>query len=414
MIFIGCTSSSKQKSESISQDNMSDYFATEDEGVSIPERNDGESESTGVASEPDAEKNMEDYFATEDEMLESSNIEPIAAEEMQENDMPSVADEQEDSESLDEDAIENDESSMVESTPAKIKSAFTIPVMPTEYQKDPQGLQVLDANGQPMIVFKAYDADKIKQALYTLEQFGPNPYLQNPPAIDDEGRKRFSEAMLAIKALPIIKVDNKNENKKKLVLSDAEKNLQKLIDDLPSLSGSAYNMAVLKYQQNDFKKALGYCEIALQRNLYNQDARNLQASIYRETSDFEKSEALHKENMKVWAGYKPAYRNLGILYDLYMGKSEEALPYYQQYNVLLVEEDRQVLGWILDIQRRLQAQRDAINEKQIALAAAAREQEVDVSESDVTEATDVESDVVSEEEMDVEVESTAEEGSSNE
>ena len=346
VIFIACASSGKQKTPPAQQDNMSDYFATEDEGIAIPEQKDDEAVLLDEEQEPDAEKNMEDYFATEDEGAEQPS----------------------------------NESAVVENTPKKSGSDFTIPIMQPEYQKDPQGLRLLDANGQPIIIFRSYDADKIKKELYTLEQFGPNPYLQQPPVVDEEVAAQFAEVMAAIRSLPVEKKDKKG--KKKPEQSDAEKNLQIIIDEQSTLSGPAYNMAVLKYQQKDFKKALEYCEVALQRNFYNQDARNLQAFIYREKSDFEKSESLHKENLKVWAGYKPAYRNLGILYDLYMGKPEEGLPYYQQYNALLVEQDRQVLGWVLDIQRRLKAQRDAeVSENQAAVADS--EQEVPVTEGAV-------------------------------
>ena len=48
-----------------------------------------------------------------------------------------------------------------------------------------------------------------------------------------------------------------------------------------------------------------------------------------------------------------AWTNLGILYELYLGKLPEALEYYRTYQSMLSEPDRRVQGWVMDLERRL-------------------------------------------------------------
>ena len=45
--------------------------------------------------------------------------------------------------------------------------------------------------------------------------------------------------------------------------------------------------------------------------------------------------------------------NLGILFDLYLQDLEQALAHYRRYQELMSEENEQVAGWIVDIERRL-------------------------------------------------------------
>ena len=44
--------------------------------------------------------------------------------------------------------------------------------------------------------------------------------------------------------------------------------------------------------------------------------------------------------------------NLGILYDIYLGKTELALQHYRKYQQVLAEPDKRVGGWIKDLERR--------------------------------------------------------------
>ena len=310
------------------------------------------------SKQPVQQEDMADYFATADE---SNRKAPGSQATEASEPSAQASDTSEDGISPDVFAAGSDNAAAPSSTAPR----FAPVLQATEYQMDAQGLPIKDVNGQPMIIVKTYDAELIKTRIYTLEQFGPNPYVQQAPMVTEDIKQAFA----------LIVEDLESGN-----LEEAEEKLQIMIEEQPTLSGPAYNLAILKYQQKDLEKAAEYSKLALDRNYYNQDARNLAALIQREKGDFSASETLYKENLAVWGGYAPGYRNLGILYDLYMGKPEEGLPYYHQYNALQDEQDRLVLGWTMDIERRLTANHEAlVREQQLQTQAA--EQEVATAEA---------------------------------
>jgi hypothetical protein len=57
----------------------------------------------------------------------------------------------------------------------------------------------------------------------------------------------------------------------------------------------------------------------------------------------------------VRADYAPAYLNLAILYELYMGRFADALLAYQDYQLALPQPDSRVSGWMMDLERRISA-----------------------------------------------------------
>ena len=225
---------------------------------------------------------------------------------------------------------------------------------------------------QPEI--RQFDFEAAAKKPIPADAFGANPYLQTATVVPEAA---ITEYRFAVEALR-----GGNQDL-------AEQQLLEMIERYPELSGPAYNLAVLKKQQGDTEAANEYLDIALNRNYANFDARNMKALMLREAGDFDQAEQMYQDIIRSWGGYKPAYRNLGILYDLYMGRAEDALVYYRQYNYMLEEPDPQVEGWIVDIERRygvkhmdLQAvkQAEAKAREQAALAAQNGEQVVEQAE----------------------------------
>ena len=228
---------------------------------------------------------------------------------------------------------------------------------------------------QPQPVIREFDPALVPMPA---ENFGPNPYLRRAPQVPSEAAQAFSEAMAKAQAGE---------------LEQAASELQALVDNYTTLSGPAYNLAVLKLQQEDVDAAKQYLETALSRNYYNLDARNLKAFLTREDGDFAGAEQEYKDIIKTWGGYAPAYRNLGILYDLYMGRIDDAVIYYKQYQALIPEEDHQVKGWIVDIERQQQARRAQQEREQAALTEQQAQEEGDTAAApteaaNTTEATE--------------------------
>ncbi|MCH8140834.1 MAG: hypothetical protein IH908_04485, partial [Proteobacteria bacterium] len=75
--------------------------------------------------------------------------------------------------------------------------------------------------------------------------------------------------------------------------------------------------------------------------------------LSRQFGDFRGAEELYQACLKQMPEFKDAYLNLGILYELYLGKLPEALAAYRQYQLLSQQPDRKVLGWVMDLERRL-------------------------------------------------------------
>ncbi len=188
----------------------------------------------------------------------------------------------------------------------------------------------VDENGQPIMA--------VVQPVDPLEKFGPNPYLQSPPYVAPDAQVQFEQAIALLR-----------EDK----VDEASVILEQLNNDNVQLSGPAYNLGVIAYQQDDYDKSLEWLDTAISRNAYNLDAKNLKAKVLKEQAKFDLAEQEYKQIIELWGAYLPAYRNLGILYDLYMGKLRLAQEQYTLYDELSPEEDKQVKGWIAAITRQI-------------------------------------------------------------
>ncbi len=166
----------------------------------------------------------------------------------------------------------------------------------------------------------------------------PNPYLQNPAVVSASARRAFGQAVSALR--------QKNYAK-------AEVLLQELTVSDSQLSGPFYNLGLLYQQTDKPEQANTAYQNAIKANPNNLMAYNQLGILARQQGEFEKAEAYYQQALNVWPEHAPSHRNLAILYDLYMGKLEPALEHYQRYQQLLPSDDRQVTGWIVDLQRRL-------------------------------------------------------------
>ena len=169
----------------------------------------------------------------------------------------------------------------------------------------------------------------------------PNPYLQDVPRLSSGLQQEFNLALAAM------------EQQR---WAEAEQRLQRLSREHSRYSGLALNLGLVYRAQGDLAKAEQAFTEALSRNSKNLDAYNQLAILKREAGDFAAAEDLYRQALAVWPYHPESHRNLGILYDLYLGREAEALAHYRAYRQLLQEEDRQLESWIADLERRLGAQ----------------------------------------------------------
>ena len=78
--------------------------------------------------------------------------------------------------------------------------------------------------------------------------------------------------------------------------------------------------------------------------------------MYRRTGRFADAEQAYQRAVAADPAYASAYRNLGVLYDLYLQSPERALPMYLRYQELSGGADKQVAEWIKDVSRRAAAE----------------------------------------------------------
>ncbi len=135
----------------------------------------------------------------------------------------------------------------------------------------------------------------------------------------------------------------------------AEKQLQDLAEANPQLSGPLVNLGIVYWRQDKLAEAEQTFTRALATNPLNNDAYIQFALFERDRGRFAEAEKLYLKAIDVWPHNAAAHRNLGILYDLYMGKFDAAMRHYEMVLKLSAEPNKEVEGWIADLKRRMAA-----------------------------------------------------------
>ncbi len=172
----------------------------------------------------------------------------------------------------------------------------------------------------------------------------PNPYLQNTQKFSEQVEINFHAAVASMQ--------QKNWD-------HAEATLKQLAENNPKLSGVHLNLGIVYRNKGDNEKAATEFNRAITANSKNVDAYNQLAVLKREAGDFVAAENLYQKALTIWPFFTDAHKNIAILYDLYLGKPEQALAHYQAYQQLLPAPDKQVESWVADLQRRLNSAKPA-------------------------------------------------------
>lgn len=136
----------------------------------------------------------------------------------------------------------------------------------------------------------------------------------------------------------------------------------------PQLSGPWVQLGdialiIEKDQKQALATAYSHFYKATQVNSHNYRARNRLAKVLRQQGRFNEAEAEYKKALQSWPGFANGYKNLGILYDLYIGNKQAALENYQIYQALQEQPERKMRGWIADLTRQIDnQQRDQLVE----------------------------------------------------
>lgn len=139
-------------------------------------------------------------------------------------------------------------------------------------------------------------------------------------------------------------------------LVEAEALLLQITDDQPELAGPWINLAQVYEAQARDDEALAALEQAVLANPGNCAARTELGVLLRRRGALDEAESHYLACLERQPDYPAAHLNLGILYDLYLGRWDLALEAYRRYQSLLDEPDKRVNGWVVDLERRLGAE----------------------------------------------------------
>lgn len=166
----------------------------------------------------------------------------------------------------------------------------------------------------------------------------PDPYWEQATEVNSSLRREYDAGLAAL--------DRKDWRQADSIFAGLSINR-------PELSGPYLNRGIAQEALEQTEEAERSYASAIEANSANQEAYNRLALLQRKQGRFQEAEQTYQQAIGVWAGHANIRRNLGILYELYLGQFSDALAQYEVYQQLLPEPDRRVKGWIIDLQRRI-------------------------------------------------------------
>jgi len=154
----------------------------------------------------------------------------------------------------------------------------------------------------------------------------------------DFNQQFYDEAMVSLKAGNI---DNAIELLTQVSLGAPEKQFVFTNLGLAYIKLEKYDLADQAMQQ------------AIVQNPDDAVAYNHLGILQRVKGEFNNAREKYQRAIEIDEGYARAHLNLGILFDIYLQDLEKALQQYEIYQSLTQQQDSQIAGWIIDIQRRM-------------------------------------------------------------
>ncbi len=129
--------------------------------------------------------------------------------------------------------------------------------------------------------------------------------------------------------------------------------LQAFIAEHPDVAEAHASLGILLARTGRDDDAHTSLEAALALNPNLTAALNEMGMLHRRAGRFDDALTAYSRALEVDADHANAHRNLGVLYDLYLGKPALALPHYERYRQLAAVDDPLVAKWVTDLKRRI-------------------------------------------------------------
>lgn len=135
--------------------------------------------------------------------------------------------------------------------------------------------------------------------------------------------------------------------------ASARELLVKVTQAEPGLAGPWINLARLDMQDENYVAAREALDKALAANPSNCVAYTEYGVLLRKLGEFAAAQEMYQACLAVSPSHADTYYNLGILYELYLGRMQDALIAYRQYLELSPTPEPKVRGWVTELERRL-------------------------------------------------------------
>jgi Flp pilus assembly protein TadD len=132
---------------------------------------------------------------------------------------------------------------------------------------------------------------------------------------------------------------------------EAELEFQQIATGYPTYPGALVNLGILYRKHGDLAKSEQSLRAAVQRDANDAEGFSELGVTLRMEGKFHDAADAYNQAISINPQFAPAYRNLAIVLDLYLGDTAAALTAMQHYQELAAD-DKAVTGWIADLKQR--------------------------------------------------------------
>jgi Flp pilus assembly protein TadD len=132
---------------------------------------------------------------------------------------------------------------------------------------------------------------------------------------------------------------------------EAELEFQQIATLYPNYPGALVNLGILYRKHGDLAKSDQSLHAAVRRDANDVEGWSELGVTLREEGKFHDAADAYNQAISVNPNFAPAYRNLAIVLDLYLGDTAAALTAMEHYKELAAD-DKAATGWIADLKQR--------------------------------------------------------------
>jgi Flp pilus assembly protein TadD len=133
--------------------------------------------------------------------------------------------------------------------------------------------------------------------------------------------------------------------------TEAELEFKQVALQFPQLSAPYVNLGILYRKSGRLEQSEDALKTAVERNDGSAVAWTELGATQRLRGEFPNAAASYEKAIADDPNFAPAYRNLGVVSDLYLGDPERALTAFERYKEL-TNEEKPVSGWIAELRAR--------------------------------------------------------------